>query len=201
MSGARPALVVPPDLRAALRADPAARAVFDALSYTHRREHIDALLTAKKPETRARRLQKTLAMLVSSRPSRSNTTSTRPATAKMGIRAGQSILVLGGDPAALALFDTVPSGCKVVRRAPAGGCDVVVLFALTAEVLQRRLAAAVAAMAPDAHLWVAYPKQSSGRATTLTRDEGWEPTKRAGLRPLTLISLNDTWSGEKFRHE
>ncbi len=201
MSSARPALVVPPDLRAALRAAPAARTAFDALSYTHRREHIDALLTAKKPETRARRLDKTMAMLVSARPSRSNSTSTRPATTKMGIRPGQSILVLGGDPAALALFDRLPAECTLVRRAPAGGCDVVVLFALTADVLQRRLPAAVAALRSDATLWVAYPKQSSGRATTLTRDQGWEPTEHAGLRPLSLISLNDTWSGEKFRHE
>lgn len=201
MTGGRPALVVPPDLRTALRANAAARTTFDALSYTHRREHIDALLTAKKPETRARRLAKTMAMLVSSRPSRSNPKSTRPATTKMGIRPGQRILVLGGDPAALALFDTLPTGCTLVRRAPAGGCDVVVLFALTAEVLQRRLPAAVGALAADAVLWVAYPKQSSGRATTLTRDRGWEPAERAGLRPLSLISLNDTWSGEKFRHE
>jgi hypothetical protein len=201
MTGARPALVIPPDLRRALRGNPAARAVFEALSYTHRREHIDALLNAKKPETRVRRLEKTMAMLVSTRPSRSNAKSTRPATAKMGIPPGARVLVLGGDPAALALFASLPAGCTLVRRAREGSCEVVVLFALTAEVLHRRLPAAIAAMTSDGHLWVAYPKQSSGRATTLTRDLGWEPTTRAGLRPLNLISLNDTWSGEKFRHD
>jgi hypothetical protein len=53
----------PPDLRKALKADPAAKAAWDSLSFTHRKEHAEALLGAKKPETRASRLQKTLTML------------------------------------------------------------------------------------------------------------------------------------------
>jgi hypothetical protein len=40
-----------------------ARRGFDNLSYTHRKEHVRALEDAKKPETRQRRLAKTLVML------------------------------------------------------------------------------------------------------------------------------------------
>jgi hypothetical protein len=47
---------IPPDLAAALDADPAVRAAFDAMSYTHRKEYVNAVLDAKRPETRARRL-------------------------------------------------------------------------------------------------------------------------------------------------
>jgi uncharacterized protein YdeI (YjbR/CyaY-like superfamily) len=47
---------IPPDLAAALDADPAVRAAFDAMSYTHRKEYVRAVLDAKRPETRARRL-------------------------------------------------------------------------------------------------------------------------------------------------
>jgi hypothetical protein len=54
---------VPPDLARALRGKPALRAAWDALSYSHRREHALAITGAKKPETRARRIEKTLAML------------------------------------------------------------------------------------------------------------------------------------------
>lgn len=53
----------PPDLKAALAKDKSARAAWDALSYTHKREHTQAITEAKKPETRARRLEKCLAML------------------------------------------------------------------------------------------------------------------------------------------
>jgi Bacteriocin-protection, YdeI or OmpD-Associated/Domain of unknown function (DUF1905) len=54
---------VPADLRKALAADSTAKKAFDKLSYTHQREHVRALEDAKKPETRRRRLDKTLAML------------------------------------------------------------------------------------------------------------------------------------------
>jgi hypothetical protein len=49
---------VPADLAAALDADPAVRAAFDTMSYTHRKEYVGAVQDAKRPETRARRLAK-----------------------------------------------------------------------------------------------------------------------------------------------
>lgn len=53
----------PPDLKAALAKNTAAKARWDKLSFSHKKEHAEALLGAKKPETRARRLQKALQML------------------------------------------------------------------------------------------------------------------------------------------
>jgi hypothetical protein len=47
---------VPQDLAKALNTEPAAKAKWQALSYTHRREHAEAVEGAKKPETRARRI-------------------------------------------------------------------------------------------------------------------------------------------------
>lgn len=49
-------LEVPPDLSTALDAEPGLRTAFEALSYTRRREHAAALSSAKRPETRERRL-------------------------------------------------------------------------------------------------------------------------------------------------
>jgi len=56
---------VPVDLSAALQAA-GLRTAFDALSYSHRREHVNAINDAKKPETRVRRISKALEMLRSS---------------------------------------------------------------------------------------------------------------------------------------
>jgi hypothetical protein len=53
---------VPADLAAALD-EAGLRKTFDALSYSHRREHVNAINDAKKPETRARRITKALEML------------------------------------------------------------------------------------------------------------------------------------------
>ena len=53
----------PPELAAALAKDRRAKAAWTKLSYSHQREHAQALAAAKKPETRARRLAKILATL------------------------------------------------------------------------------------------------------------------------------------------
>ncbi|APR76574.1 Hypothetical protein A7982_01921 [Minicystis rosea] len=55
---------VPDDLAAALAKNAKARTAWEKLSFTHRREHVEAILSAKKPETRARRVANALAMLI-----------------------------------------------------------------------------------------------------------------------------------------
>jgi hypothetical protein len=56
-------LELPPELEAAFAAEPALRDRFDSLSFTRRRELADSIAQAKKPETRAARLEKALAAL------------------------------------------------------------------------------------------------------------------------------------------
>ncbi|MGH9215314.1 MAG: YdeI/OmpD-associated family protein [Acidimicrobiales bacterium] len=43
-----------------MAADAAARAAFDRLSYTHRREYVEWIAEAKRPATRARRVAETV---------------------------------------------------------------------------------------------------------------------------------------------
>ena len=53
----------PPDLARELKKDKKLQTAWDKLSFTLRKENARALEEAKQPETRARRLEKTLAML------------------------------------------------------------------------------------------------------------------------------------------
>lgn len=57
----------PPDLARALRANRTAQAAWDKLSYTHQKEHARAVEEAKRPETRARRIEKAVADLAASK--------------------------------------------------------------------------------------------------------------------------------------
>jgi hypothetical protein len=57
------AVVVPPDLIAALDADPEARALFEGLSYSNKRRIVMPIDDAKTPETRQRRIDKSVASL------------------------------------------------------------------------------------------------------------------------------------------
>jgi uncharacterized protein YdeI (YjbR/CyaY-like superfamily) len=61
---AEPRVVAEPaDFARALDADPVARAAYDRLAYSRKFEHVRAIESAKKPETRTRRIEKALATL------------------------------------------------------------------------------------------------------------------------------------------
>lgn len=53
-------VTVPGDLAEALAGDEAAREAFERLSFTHRREYVEWIEEAKRPETRSRRVAETV---------------------------------------------------------------------------------------------------------------------------------------------
>lgn len=60
---------VPAELSAALTRNPTAGERFAAMAYTHRREHAEWVSSAKRPETRARRVEQTITRLLDSKKS------------------------------------------------------------------------------------------------------------------------------------
>jgi hypothetical protein len=56
-------VAVPADLESALSKAPVQAKAFTALSYSHRKEFVDWIESAKKPETRASRIEKAIAMI------------------------------------------------------------------------------------------------------------------------------------------
>ena len=54
---------VPPELAEALAADPVAAEAWQKLSYSHQRQHAEPIVDAKSPDTKARRVEKTIGML------------------------------------------------------------------------------------------------------------------------------------------
>lgn len=59
-----PRIVTPPmDFEDAIKNNPAAAENWKKLSYTHQKEHVQAIEEAKRPETRARRIQKSVEMI------------------------------------------------------------------------------------------------------------------------------------------
>jgi hypothetical protein len=69
LDGERREVTPPRDLVAALRAAPPAWERWRELSFTHQREHVEAIESAVRPETRARRIANAVRM-VGGRPSR-----------------------------------------------------------------------------------------------------------------------------------
>jgi hypothetical protein len=58
-----PVVAEPAELTAALEANPAARAAYDALAFTHRQEYARWIEEAKRPQTREDRVNKTVRRL------------------------------------------------------------------------------------------------------------------------------------------
>jgi hypothetical protein len=59
-----PRIITPPtDFARAMKANKKAQAIWGKLSYTHQKEYAGAIEEAKRPETRARRIEKAIAQL------------------------------------------------------------------------------------------------------------------------------------------
>jgi uncharacterized protein YdeI (YjbR/CyaY-like superfamily) len=56
-------ITVPKDLKAALSRLPVLDSLFSSLSYSHKKEYVDWITEAKRPETRQARIQKMLKLL------------------------------------------------------------------------------------------------------------------------------------------
>jgi hypothetical protein len=61
---------IPADLLTALDSNPAARDYFNKLPYIHQKKYVEHITEAKKPETRARRVEKTVEIVTAKSASR-----------------------------------------------------------------------------------------------------------------------------------
>jgi hypothetical protein len=75
----------------------------------------------------------------------------------------------------------------------------VVFFALNKKALDAKFGSIVERLADDATLWIAYPKKSGKIQSDLIRDEGWETVFKSELQGVSSVSINDDWTGMRFR--
>ena len=82
---------------------------------------------------------------------------------------------------------------------PGEALDFVHLFVKDQAQLDANIEAALAAVKYDGLLWISYPKGSSGVKTDINRDSLWEILLEKGIRPVTQVSIDKTWSALRFR--
>jgi hypothetical protein len=117
---------------------------------------------------------------------------------KLRIQSGQRVLILNPPPGYLDALGDLPEGVEVTQESE-GAFDFVHLFVKNVAELERLGPTAVETVKYDGLLWISYPKRSSKVETDLTRDVGWEVVAEAGLRPVTQVSVDETWSALRFR--
>jgi hypothetical protein len=125
-----------------------------------------------------------------------------PLAKKLGIKPWQRLLLLHAPDGYRARLDPLPDGVDLSEAAdqpPDGPFDAIQLFVENRASLDRLAPAAMAALRPGGLLWIAYPKKSAKTGADITRDDGWGVIVAAGLRPVTQVAIDETWSALRFR--
>ena len=115
-----------------------------------------------------------------------------PLAAKLGIKSGHRVLLLGA-PAEFSLTQ-LPDSVSVARRV-GGLADVILSFHTARAELERRMPRLRERMQPAAGLWIAWPKQASGVQTDLTEDVVREIALANKLVDNKVAAIDETWSG------
>jgi hypothetical protein len=121
--------------------------------------------------------------------------SPKSVAAKARVKPGTTVAVLNPVPA---VVESLGLPSDVVFVAP-GKAQLVFLFVSSRAELESRMPRAVAALAPTAALWVFFRKGAKAAKLDMNRDDVWATAEKLGMRPLGLVSVDETWSAFRLR--
>ena len=113
-----------------------------------------------------------------------------PLPAKLGIKPGQRVAVLGAPDS----FRLDVDGVKVSTVAR-GTFDTIVSFHTERARLEERIPKLIEVLEIDGALWMAWPKKSSKVPTDLTEDVQREIWLPRGLVDTKVCAIDEVWSG------
>lgn len=123
-----------------------------------------------------------------------------PLPKKLEIKEGSHVSLLGAPSDFRKTLGPLPPGVKL-RRGPGGARrDITIWFVTSRKQLEGDLPryAPPRDAQPPAHLWIAWPKKSSGVKTDLTEDVLRDVILPMGLVDRKVCAIDQTWSGLLF---
>jgi len=117
---------------------------------------------------------------------------------RLRIRPGQMVLAVNAPADYAERLGALPEGARIVTRGDPARADHVHVFVRDSGDLARLGPRAIAGARGGAIIWIAYPKRTSGVATDLTRDRGWEAVTDE-IDAVSQVAVDDTWSALRFR--
>jgi hypothetical protein len=119
---------------------------------------------------------------------------------KLRLKPGMKILTMDAPADYDKIIEAKDSG--IVTGSSLKSYDQVHWFVKTQKEVEAGLPKIKKLLKEDVICWIYYPKGTSKMQTDLTRDVGWDSLmKEPGLKWLSLISFNDTWSAFSLRRE
>ena len=123
--------------------------------------------------------------------------STRPLAAKLGIKPGFAVCLLGAPSGIAALLAPLPEDVTLSARSKPGA-DLFIAFVRQARELDVRLAE-LRPLIDRQTLWLAWPKQAAQVATDLNGNIVRETGLAAGWVDFKVCAIDPTWSGLAFK--
>jgi hypothetical protein len=120
-----------------------------------------------------------------------------PLAKKLGIKDGSTVHVSGAPEGYAALLEPLPPGVTFLAALD-GRAQLVHAFVTRASQLQQVLVRCRAVLAPDAALWISWPKKASKQPTDLTEDVVRDAALPLGFVDVKVCAVDAVWSGLKL---
>lgn len=121
-----------------------------------------------------------------------------PLLKKLGIKSGKHMLILNAPDGYIATLAPLLENANIQTQAE-GTFEFVQVFVYDKASLHLHAPRAMQAVKPGGLLWITYPKKTSAIKSDISRDILWEELSDSGMRPVTQIAIDDTWSALRFR--
>jgi CheY-like chemotaxis protein len=123
--------------------------------------------------------------------------SATPVWKKLGVRAGDRLVVVRAPGDVVGALGELPAGARLDRRLT-GTARVVLLFCRTIAELRSDWPRALSCVDEAGGLWIAWPKQAAGRVGDLSRDLVRAFGLEQGLVDNKVCSIDGVWSALRF---
>jgi hypothetical protein len=118
---------------------------------------------------------------------------------KLQVKPGRVLKVIGQPPEVTDRLANLPPYAKFAgENEPA---DVLLVFIKTMQELGGLLPFSSHLLKPDGIAWLAYPKKTSRVKTDLNRDIIWAYLLTIGWTGVSMISIDETWSGFRLKQK
>ena len=120
-----------------------------------------------------------------------------PLSAKLGIKAGYEIHLVGAPDEYLKLVEPIPEDVKIAARL-SRNTDLVHVFTSRKSELAKALHSYRGKLKPNVVVWVSWPKKAAKVPTDITEDTVREVALPLGFVDIKVCAVTEVWSGLKL---
>jgi Protein of unknown function (DUF3052) len=120
-----------------------------------------------------------------------------PLAAKLGIKAGAGLFLVGAPDNYKELLSPMPDGVRLLKKF-SSNADIAHVFVTRKTDLAKWLGDLLPLLNPEGVIWVSWPKKSSKVPSDVTEDTIRELALPLGLVDIKVCAVDEVWSGLKL---